>query len=185
MNLRTSFIAIAGLLFGAAAHAQTANAPDTEVNFYVSRNVAPGPKIRLQINTKNLPSIRVKLSRIDAMSWLSLEPDKRVLKPRAVSTDREFMVNLLAKGQSLAPPPQDNYLSKQINLPVLKPGLYLLESNSSAKGENWAVIMVTNLAIVSKRSPKRLLTWVTDFQNGKPIAGLRCGSSRDDRCKAP
>jgi hypothetical protein len=35
------------------------------------------------------------------------------------------------------------------------------------------VVNITNLAVVVKRSPRRLLAWVTDFATGAPVAGAR------------
>lgn len=159
--------ALLGCISG--AHAQVKKVPRQEVNFYVSRNVAPGPKIQLQINTRNLAAIKVKLSKIDALAWLRLNPGNQRVKPVPAKVGREFIVNMLAKGQRMQPAPQDNYLSKQINLPLLNPGLYLLESPSASAGDRWVVINVTNLAVSTKRSPKRLLTWVTDFHTGTPV----------------
>lgn len=168
---------LTALLVGIAAQAMSQTqrkVPVQEVNFYVSRNVAPAPKIRVQINTRNLANIKVTLSKIDALAWLREDPHVRDgKKPVAGKKVQEFVVNMLAKGQYIAPPPQENYFSKQINLNTLPPGMYLLESNSAGRGQRWAVINITNLAVMTKRSPKRLLTWVTDFKTGGIIKGAQ------------
>lgn len=170
MNRNGMKAALAALWMAATG---LAAAQDREVNFYVSRNVAPGPKIRLQINAKNLGSINVKIYRLNALEYLKTAPDKRKRPATPSTPTQEITVNMMQKGQKYAPPPQDNYFSKQINLPAMKPGVYLLESRSAAKGERWAVVNITNLAVITKRSPNRLLTWVTDFKSGQTLKDVQ------------
>lgn len=157
--------AVAALfLFAAGA----AHATGKEVNLYVSRNVAPGPKIRIQINTKNLGTITLRMYRLDALDYLRVDPTKR-RHPSGGTPVGNINVNMMQRGQRFAPPPQDNYFTKQINLPDLKPGVYLFESTDAVKGERWVVVNITNLAVVTKRSQNRLLTWVTDFKSGQTL----------------
>jgi hypothetical protein len=48
--------------------------------------------------------------------------------------------------------------------------VYLIEATGRGVSA-WGVVNITNLAVVAKRSPKRLLAWVTDFRTGVPVAG--------------
>jgi len=177
MKLKLFFAAAVAMIAG-LGQAQTKAPPIQEVNLYVSRNVAPAPKIRVQINTRNLANIKVTLSKIDALAWLRQDPEIRSkLKPTGGKKVQEFQVNMLAKGQYIAPPPQENYFSKQINMMKLPPGVYLLESSSASRGERWVVITVTNLAVQVKRSPKRVLSWVTDFKTGSIVTGAKIYSA--------
>jgi uncharacterized protein YfaS (alpha-2-macroglobulin family) len=66
----------------------------------------------------------------------------------------------------------DMYRSRQLNLPELPPGIYLIEAQGRG-ARAWGVVNITNLAVVAKRSPKRILAWVTDFKSGAPVAGAR------------
>lgn len=158
---------------------------ETEVNLYVSRNIAPAEKIRLQINTKNLPGIHLNLSKIDSIAWLS-HPTDQGKRPTGGKVLRTLAVRVAGEKQKPNPAPGDTYYSRQINLPAMPPGIYLVTSDGAGKGQRWAVVEVTGLAVVAKRSPKRVLVWVTDFKTGLavPSAGITIYSSHGSRQSA-
>ncbi len=141
-----------------------------EVNVSISRNIAPSSKIRVNLNTRNVPVVHASLMPIDGAKWL-VNVDRQQARPQATGpVVRAFDVTVAQPGQHPNPRQADTYYSRQINLPSLKPGVYLL---NFAGGERpaWAVVNVTDLAVVVKRSPRRSLVWVTDFETGKIVPG--------------
>ena len=141
-----------------------------EVNVWVSRNVAPSAKVRVNLNTRNVRLVHVVALPIDGAKWL-VNVDRQQARPSATGPAlRAFDVNMPGKGQRPNPNQADTFYSKGINLPPMPPGVYLLDF---AGGERpaWAVVNVTNLAVVVKRSPRRALVWVTDFRNGAIVPG--------------
>ncbi|MBC8138381.1 MAG: hypothetical protein H8F28_21085 [Fibrella sp.] len=151
--------------------------PVTEIRLSTKRNVAPGPHIRMYVNTRNLARIEVSVYRMDTAKWLRIreesdnngefKPMPEVLPGKPV---RVFPVTVGDPKLKSSPQQPDIYRSKQFNLPVLPPGAYLLVASGGGE-KAWSVVNITNLAVVLKRAPGTLLTWVTDHASGVPIAG--------------
>ncbi|MBX7132822.1 MAG: hypothetical protein K1X67_09125 [Fimbriimonadaceae bacterium] len=141
-----------------------------QVSLWVARNVAPGPKIQLTINTTNVPVVGLKLYRLEGEKWLvQRDWSKRPATPG--TPVKAWQVTVTNPKQ--APPPRgqtDRYASRVVNLPVVPPGIYLV-SGSGGDKEAWGVVNVTNFAFVAKRSPKRALLWVVDAKTGQPVPG--------------
>lgn len=160
----------------AAQDARVKPQPPT-VDVGVGRDVAPGKRVQLTINTRNLPQVQVTAWRLNDFGWLlNRERDDR---PRPSAPGRaatSFSVDVRDKSEVQGKKPNayqvDAYRSRQINLPLTRPGVYLVEARGGAQSD-WGVVNVTNLAVVSKRSPQRLLTWVTDFRTGATLGGAR------------
>lgn len=152
--------------------------PETEIRIGTKRDVAPGSKIRISLNTRNLPTVKIAVFKLDTIAWLQ-EREKRTggdgfkegpaptpLSPgKAVRTWSISMGDLDQKPSKEQP---DIYRSKQFNLSELPPGAYLLRATIGT-ATDWTVIHVTNLAVVVKRAPRMLLAWVTDHRNGDPV----------------
>lgn len=148
-----------------------------EVNVWVSRNIAPSSKVRITINSRNLPLVHVSVLPIDGPKWL-VDGNPDGPQPSATGPAlRTFDVTVAAKGQKPNPRNADTFYSRQINLPLMKPGVYLLNFAGGDKPA-WAVVNVTNLAVVVKRSPKRALVWVTDFKTGAIVPGAEVTAYR-------
>lgn len=157
--------------------AATPTSPKHEVNVWVSRDIAPSSKIRLNLNTRNVPLVHIAVLPIDGAKWL-VNADRQQARPQAVGpVVRTFDATVAEKGQKPNPNQADTYYSRQINLPPLKPGVYLLNV-SGGDTPKWAVVNVTNLAVIVKRSPKRALVWVTDFKTGRVLPGAAVGAYR-------
>ncbi|HEY3779731.1 MAG TPA: MG2 domain-containing protein, partial [Fimbriimonadaceae bacterium] len=140
----------------------------TDVDIWVSRNIAPGPKIRVNINTRNVPVVTVTAFHIDPIQWFRF-PDLQKKEPKAIGAPvRSWPVTVSSKDNVPAPHQEDRYYSRQVNLPPLPPSVYLLVISGSGV-QKWAVVNVTNLAVITKESPKHLLVWVTDAVKGQAI----------------
>lgn len=92
------------------------------------------------------------------------------MKPSGGEVVKQWGVSMIAKGERPSRYQEDMYRGKQTNLPPLAPGIYVLTASGGDR-EAWAVVNVTNLSVVVKRSQKRVLTWVTDAKTGRPIRG--------------
>ena len=143
------------------------------VNVGVGRDVAPGRKIQLTINTRNQASVNVSAWRLDDFRWL-LNRDRgaRTRPKTSGKADLFFSSSVVAPDEKKNKYQIDVYRSRQINLPLTRPGVYLVEARGGGASD-WGVVNVTNLAVVAKRSPQHLLSWVTDFRSGKIVSGAR------------
>lgn len=162
------------LLIGLLLLAGQANADmRKEVSIWVARDVAPGPKVRITINTTNVPTVQIAAYRLSDMNLLMDRSD--VVDVKSVSVGRAFKqwnVSLVTPKESRNPAQKDAYRSRQVNLPVLPPGAYMLIARGGGK-ENRAIVNVTNLAVVVKRSSRHILVWATDFESGRIIADAK------------
>lgn len=150
----------------------------TEVRLTTKRDVAPGPNIRLYLNTRNLAIVSVAVYKVDAEKWLRLRQNHDIETealriPDALPPGKPARVFSVTVGdpklRSSREQP-DIYRSKQFNLPALPPDAYLLVASGGGR-RTWAVVNVTQLAVVVKRSPNAVLTWVTDHRTGSPVVG--------------
>ncbi|HWD41161.1 MAG TPA: MG2 domain-containing protein [Fimbriimonas sp.] len=156
--------------------------PQKTVNVWVSKDVAPGKNIRLAITTRNLPEVHVTAFRVNGFEWLSRfhQPSDR---PTPIGPAvKSWPVSVAQSGQRLSA--NDNYFQRQVNLPISTPGVYLLEV-ASGPYKDTAVVNVTNLAVVSKRSPTQCLVWVTDHKSGRllPNVEVRYTDGRGETMK--
>jgi len=151
-----------------------------DVNIWVSRNVAPSSKIRLNINTKNVPVVHIAAYPVNGEAWLKKPESSRLTRPGVTGRSvREWDQTVASPTQKPNPNQADTYYSRQVNLPLMNPGVYLISVTRGDK-EAWAVVNVTNLAVVAKRSPKRLLVWVTDAVRGNIVPGATVKLFRND-----
>ncbi|CAN5733036.1 hypothetical protein BH11ARM2_BH11ARM2_18320 [soil metagenome] len=147
--------------------------PKTELNLYVSRNVAPSDKIQLQLSSKNVPRATLTLAPIDPFSWASaLGTVRENTRPKTVAAPiSTWTASVASKGQKQNPNQADTYYSRQTNLPKAKPGVYLVTLTGGGKTA-WAVVNITRLRVAVKRSSSRLTAWITMLGDG-PLAGAR------------
>ncbi len=139
-----------------------------EVNASVSLDVAPSSKIRVNFNTRNVRTVHVVASPLDGVRWFNSRRSEGPRPDPVGPKVRTWDVTVPDKGQLPNPNGADSYYARQVNLPPMKPGLYLLDFSGGDKPV-WAVVNVTDLAVVVKRSPKRALVWVTDFKTGRIV----------------
>ena len=192
----TGFIAriVAGLLLLAGlgvAHAQAPPAQTEplrhEIRVWAARDVAPGPKIRLSINTRNVPVVEFAAYRIDPTRWLLQRDTQSPKRPQPLPPGRPALTwaaSVVDKTRKPDPYAVDIFYSRQVNLPPLPPGVYLIAASGGGK-DSWAVVNITNLAVVLKRAPRRVLAWVTDYAAGTPlcrVAGAAVGQGHPEVC---
>ena len=159
------------------AWAQTVKQEPPQVSLEVARDVAPGPKIRLSLNTRNVSKLRASLFRLnDPESWIRrLETKDDAVKSLPSSlggATKSWLVDMRPKGEKKSATQIDVYRSRQVNLPPVSPGVYALEIEGAGQSAR-EIVNITNLAVLTKRSKGHLLAWVTDFKSGVPIQGAR------------
>lgn len=146
-------------------------APKVEISTWVTRNVAPGPKVRVTVNTRNAPSVHVSLYRLNGSKYYMDSFENIRKRPSVVGAPaKEWNINFPAQKPQYGQ--RDIYYSRQLSLPILDPGIYLL---SVTKGpiESWKVVCVTNLAVMTKRSRYQTLVWVTNAKTGDIVSGAK------------
>jgi hypothetical protein len=62
------------------------------------------------------------------------------------------------------------YAKETITIPVAEPGLYLVECAYQNR-VGYTTVLVSNIAVLTKRSGQQLLAWVVDRKTGKPVEG--------------
>jgi uncharacterized protein YfaS (alpha-2-macroglobulin family) len=144
-----------------------------EVNIWVSKDVAPSSKIRIQVNTTNVPMVHVAAYRVDGEAWLRKLGIPRRPRPSIIGRPiQEWNARIATADQRPNPNQADTYYSRQVNLPPMPPGVYLLSFTNGSK-EAWGVVNVTHLAVIAKRSSSKMLVWVTDAIGGRVLSGSR------------
>lgn len=146
------------LVFAATgAFAQSSRDP---IAIQVVRDAAPGPSISVSITTLNTPRIALKISAVPRRAlW-----DEKTRTGRLVRT---IQVNV-AGGRQGGGSGEDRWAQRQINLPPLPPGAYVLSAGKAS-----ALVNITGLAIVSKAAPGQHLVWATRLKDGSPAAGAK------------
>jgi uncharacterized protein YfaS (alpha-2-macroglobulin family) len=149
--------------------------PITEIRMGTKRDVAPGPNVRLYMNTRNLPVVTVRAYKLDTARWLRDrevgQETGKTTRPTPLPPGKPVRTFTVTVGDPNKKPTQeqpDVYFSKQFNLPVLPPGAYLFVASGGGK-EDWTVANITNLAVVLKRASRTVLVWVTDHRSGATV----------------
>ncbi|MHB8636561.1 MAG: alpha-2-macroglobulin family protein [Fimbriimonadaceae bacterium] len=147
-----------------------------DIHVWVASNVAPSAKINLTVNSRNVPLVRLTAYAINAPDWLRRLAN-RGAKPPAPSGKpaARWNVRAMAAGGRPANANVDTYYSTTTRLPHLRPGVYeIVATGAKGYGPSAAVVVnVTNLEVLVKRSPSRVLVWVTDARRGRPVVGAQ------------
>ena len=141
-----------------------------EVSIWVARDVAPGPKVRVTVNTTNVPTVQMAAYRLSDTAPLLTDTDLSRIK--IGRPEKQWSVGLVTPKETRNHAQRDVFRSRQVNLPILSPGPYLLVARAGDI-ESRALVNVTNLAVIVKRSSKRTLVWTTDFTTGRTIEGAK------------
>jgi len=67
-------------------------------------------------------------------------------------------------------PAHERWESQAVNIPISDKGVYLIEA-TDGKLRAYTVIVVSEIAIITKAAPGRLMSFVVDRRSGDPIAG--------------
>lgn len=123
-------------------------------------------------------SVRVTIDRLDlarlvvergggawfgAMGWSLATTDLKDLAPYLTRV-QEFTVPVLGRDV-------DGRFTQYLELPVHEPGCYVAGVNVGDRGERLG-FQVTDLGLVTKVDPKKLLVYACDLTSGDPLAGV-------------
>src|SRR5271166_3339270 len=67
-------------------------------------------------------------------------------------------------------PPGERWESQKVTVPVSEKGVYLVEA-TEGRLRAYTIVVVTEIAVITKAAPGRLLSFVVDRHFGNPIAG--------------
>ena len=67
-------------------------------------------------------------------------------------------------------PPGERWQSEKVTVPVNQKGVYLVEATEGTL-RAYTIVVVTEIAVITKAAPGRLLSFVVDRRTGDPIAG--------------
>src|SRR5664279_1439400 len=67
-------------------------------------------------------------------------------------------------------PPGERWESQKVTVPVGEKGVYLVEATEGTL-RAYTIVVVTEIAVITKAAPGRLLSYVVDRHRGDPIAG--------------
>ncbi len=67
-------------------------------------------------------------------------------------------------------PPGERWQSQRVTIPVTDKGVYLVEATNGTL-RAYTIVVVTDIAIITKAAPGRLLCYVVDRTSGNPIVG--------------
>jgi uncharacterized protein YfaS (alpha-2-macroglobulin family) len=104
--------------------------------------------------------------------WRMEEPAS---KPKGPQVDEFAQVPVLNQQQLVSTwkwtvPPGERDESQRVTVPVKDTGVYLVEATNGTL-RAYTIVVVTDIAIISKAAPGRLLCYVVDRATGNPIAG--------------
>ena len=76
-------------------------------------------------------------------------------------------------------PSHERWESQTVAIPVSDKGVYLVEATNGTL-RAYTIIVVTEIAVITKAAPGRLMSFVVNRRSGDPIAGswCACGSTR-------
>jgi uncharacterized protein YfaS (alpha-2-macroglobulin family) len=122
--------------------------------------------VRAQFSVENRHQIRL---------WRLGETEKP--KPKGPQVENFAQVPVLNQQQVVSvwtwtPGSHQPWESEQVKIPVRDKGVYLVEAtNGSLRA--YTIIVVTDIAIISKAAPGRLLSYVVDRKSGDPVSGAK------------
>jgi len=68
------------------------------------------------------------------------------------------------------PPAGERWESKRVEVPARDPGVYVVEATNGTL-RAYTIVVVTEIAVITKAAPGRLLAYVVERNTGSPIAG--------------
>ncbi|MEK7483506.1 MAG: alpha-2-macroglobulin family protein, partial [Planctomycetota bacterium] len=142
---------------------------EEEINLQIPRVFAPGEKITLNLQTRNTTKIQFELRKVNVLnSFPDYNYDSAAKEQARIQLDKRIEPQerwLLQTGI------KDDYvgIAKELEIPNRGPGIYVL-TGTGTKKQSQAIIVVSNVVLITHQARERLLNYVVDSQTGKPIA---------------
>ncbi|MBM3462255.1 MAG: hypothetical protein FJX76_09160 [Armatimonadetes bacterium] len=151
----------------------------TFATYNTERVFTPAEGASMNLSGTMVRHIEVKVYRADPVKdWLAVQSTLS----RAAVVERVFEDPPVSEATFTANLDNDDDFSGTVNLGVHEPGLYV--ARATAPGgrltrDSW--FLVSNLGVVTRRSPSETLFFAQDLKTGKPRRGARLEVFEDDR----
>jgi uncharacterized protein YfaS (alpha-2-macroglobulin family) len=112
-------------------------------------------------------------SRHEIRLWRMGESRSQSTRPRVNEFAQVPVLNqqqLVSEWKWNVPPGGERWESQRVTIPVSDKGVYLVEATNGVL-RAYTIVVVTDLAIITKAAPGRLVCFVVDRISGNPIAG--------------
>ncbi|HVT02538.1 MAG TPA: alpha-2-macroglobulin family protein [Thermoanaerobaculia bacterium] len=142
-----------------------------QVNIFTTSAFLPGTEVEVAMTARNMEKVDLALFKLDLMR--DLKPGTHRNFPWQDWIDRSSLP--LVKRWSRPVTPPERYAPVQETIAVegkLPKGSYLLVASGEGV-ESRAVIFVSDIAVVSKRSPHKTVEFVCNVLTGAPVASAR------------
>ncbi|MEO8033521.1 MAG: alpha-2-macroglobulin family protein, partial [Acidobacteriota bacterium] len=154
------------------ARARVADITQPSVGVAVSNVFLPGSKAEFSLRWRNVGDIEFSMSKIDLTADLTKWPTERLGNwydaIDAAAGRERFAWTKTITSRKYAPGQERVPVEKE-----LTPGAWLLEVRSAGAHAVRELILVTDVSIVTRTSPAKMLVWVTDARSGAPVAGAK------------
>jgi len=153
-----------------AAPTTHARKPNLDISTY-RRSYTSDEPVTLRLSAYNESGVSVSVYRFDLGKLVPNSDALGKLGPAIakVSLDRLPHVKTFPVGLGKTYP--DNWSEHEVKVPHLGPGTYLF-SVRGAGIEKRTWLMVTDIALIAKRSRQELLVFAADARSGKPVPGI-------------
>lgn len=156
--------------YHAEAVSQIRNVSGAQMDLNVGDAFVPGSKVRLFANWRNIKEFRFKLFPIDLVKDIQLTdgelgPDQWVesiqIEGRKVVLEKTFTTEDAGRHE---PGSREIILDDSLD-----EGAYLAVAYADGVKESRELVLVSQISVVAKASTNRMLIWVCDARNGRPV----------------
>jgi len=136
----------------------------------VGNAFVPGSKIRLHAHWRNIKDFRLKLFPVDLVKDIQLVdgglgPDQWVKSIRIEGREPAVEKSFETEDQGQHEPGSREIILEN----TLEEGAYLAVSYADGAEESRELVLVSQLSVLAKASTNRMLIWVCDARNGRPV----------------
>ncbi len=135
------------------------------LNLYIDRMFYPGQEIFVNLRARNISEVKLSLYKFDLMKFFRSTGD--VLGVEKVDTSSLERLDSLSI--STGDKKDHQWLMKEVELPITASGAYIIET-SSEELTTKTLLIVSDIALVTKYDSDKLLAFVVNNQSGKPYA---------------
>ncbi|MEO6259586.1 MAG: alpha-2-macroglobulin family protein, partial [Thermoanaerobaculia bacterium] len=154
------------------AHSRIADITQPSLAVAVSNVFLPGSKTEFHLHWRNVGAVQFSMSKVDLTEDLNQWPSSRLdnwYQAIDASAGRgRFSWTKTVQSRRYAPGDEQVAIERE-----LTPGAWLLEASTTGAQSVRELILVTDVAIVTRTSPAKTLVWVTNAQSGAPVGGAK------------
>ena len=148
--------------------------PNLDISTY-RRSYTTDEPVTLRLSAYNETGVSVSVYRFDPVKLVRSSEVLGKLGPVIAKVDLERLARVRTFPVGLGKTYPDNWSEHEVKVPRLGPGTYLF-SVRGAGIEKRTWLMVTDVALIAKRSRQELLVFAADAHSGKPLPGIALGT---------